>query len=209
MDVYRTEEEQVEAIKRWWEQNGRTAVMAVILVLAVIFGWKSWQQHERNQAEFASVAYELMQSDPSQADERGRALLGSYPDSGYATLAALSLARTALEAGRVEEAAGHLRWALEKGANPGLQLLARQRLARVQLDMGEAEQALSTLDGAAEIAGFEALFAETRGDILLNMGRKEEARDAYSRALEGYAELPAKLALVEMKLDDLTGVEAR
>ncbi len=209
MEVYRTDEEQVEALKRWWEQNGRTAIIGVVVLLAAVFGWKSWQQHERNQAEFASITYELMQSEPEKADERGRALLGSHPESGYATLAALSMARAALEAGRREEAAGHLRWAMEKGANPGLRLLARQRLARVQMDMGQGEAALATLDGGSDGAGFEAAYAETRGDILLSLGRRDEAREAYRKALDGYTEVPAKIALVEMKLDDLATGEAR
>ena len=40
MEQYRTEEEQVEALKKWWEENGRSTVVAVIVALGLGFGWQ-------------------------------------------------------------------------------------------------------------------------------------------------------------------------
>ena len=52
------------------------------------------------------------------------------------------------------------------------------------LDEGRAEEALTTLDGAGEITGFEARYAEVRGDILFALGRTDEAVTAYREALD-------------------------
>ena len=38
MESYRTEEEQVEALKRWWDENGRSTMTAVVLALVAGFG---------------------------------------------------------------------------------------------------------------------------------------------------------------------------
>ena len=34
MEEYRTEEEQVEALRRWWNENGRSTIVAIIVALA-------------------------------------------------------------------------------------------------------------------------------------------------------------------------------
>ena len=72
---------------------------------------------------------------------------------------------------------------VENGYPKAMQVVARERLARVLLDEGRAEEALTTLDGAGEITGFEARYAEVRGDILFALGRTDEAVTAYREAL--------------------------
>ena len=41
MEQYRTEEEQVEALKKWWEENGRSTIVAVIVALGLGFACSS------------------------------------------------------------------------------------------------------------------------------------------------------------------------
>jgi predicted negative regulator of RcsB-dependent stress response len=65
-----------------------------------------------------------------------------------------------------------------------LTVVARERLARVLLDQGNAGRALTVLDGADDVTGFESRFAEVRGDIHYDQGRMEEAEAAYLEALE-------------------------
>ena len=36
MEAYRTEEEQVEALQRWWDENGRSTILAVVVALAAL-----------------------------------------------------------------------------------------------------------------------------------------------------------------------------
>ena len=44
MESYRTEEEQVEALRRWWNENGRSTLFVIVVVLAGTFGWQGWQR---------------------------------------------------------------------------------------------------------------------------------------------------------------------
>ena len=40
-----TEEEQIEALKRWCAENGMQTVLAVVLVTGGYFGWQFWGTH--------------------------------------------------------------------------------------------------------------------------------------------------------------------
>ena len=55
MSTYQTDEEQVEAIKRWWKENGKSVIGGIVLRFAVIGGWQGWQGYQRNQGEAASM----------------------------------------------------------------------------------------------------------------------------------------------------------
>ncbi len=60
MDVYKTEEEQVEAIKKWWQENGKSIIAGVVIGITAIFGWRAYDNHTAVQAEAASTLYEQM-----------------------------------------------------------------------------------------------------------------------------------------------------
>ena len=57
VDVYRTEEEQVEALKRWFRDNGRSLVTAILIALILVFGFRYWQDSQLRQREAASAQY--------------------------------------------------------------------------------------------------------------------------------------------------------
>jgi predicted negative regulator of RcsB-dependent stress response len=40
VDVYTTEDQQVEALKRWWKENAKSILLGVALGLAAVFGWR-------------------------------------------------------------------------------------------------------------------------------------------------------------------------
>ena len=71
MESYRTEEEQVEALKRWWAENGRSTVAAVALAIAAGFGWQAWQESRQQVAAEASSRYDTMVEAVRQAGETG------------------------------------------------------------------------------------------------------------------------------------------
>ena len=43
MEVYETEEQQVEAVKKWWKENGVSLIVGVVMGLSAIAGWKYYQ----------------------------------------------------------------------------------------------------------------------------------------------------------------------
>jgi len=206
VEVYRTEEEQVEALKRWWDENGRSVIIGVVLALAAVFGWRAWQDHQRGQAEAASTEYQLLldrlnAGEGREVTEIGRRIIGQYPTTPYAVLASLALAQQAVDQADLDGAAAHLRWALDNSKLPEVKQLAKVRMARLLIAQQKPEQALQELGG--EAGSFSALYEETRGDAYLALGKRAEAAQAYSKALAGYGDVPAKQQLLRMKLDDL------
>jgi predicted negative regulator of RcsB-dependent stress response len=57
------------------------------------------------------------------------------------------------------------------------------------------------------LAGNESRYAETRGDILVVLGRKDEAIEAYQKALETLEEGLGDRALLVLKLESLGVLE--
>lgn len=206
MEVYNSEQEQVEALKAWWDKNGRMVIVAIVAVLLGVLGWKSWMGQQRQQAENAAVAYQQMidatVSNPEAALEAGRAIVGDYPGTIYATMASMAMARVAVEQGDLDAAAAHLRAAADKAGQPEMGQLATLRLGKVLLAQGKLDEALKTVQGA-DAGAMQGAFDELRGDILLAQGDGAAARDAYTNALAAYGELPDKRELVQMKIDDL------
>lgn len=220
MATYGSDEEQVEALKRWWSDNGTSLVTGVIVVLVVFFGVRQWQA---SQSATAGVASDLYQQIADLAvgnmtatvpDDALLAAQGIYAtlklehtDSIYTRYAALAMARFQVERNELDLAAKELQWVLD---NPDLALLsepdeelfltARVRLARIKLAQGMAQEALD-LVRAVEPGSFAGSYAEVEGDALLSLGQTEEARAAYERALAALE--TGNPVLLQLKLQDL------
>ena len=87
-----------------------------------------------------------------------------------------------------------------------LEELARQRLARILAAQDKAEEGLALLDGEA-VEAFAASREELRGDLLVKLGRHDEAHAAYSKAKESLSQ-DAAIGGLQLKLDDLARGEA-
>ncbi|MFT4768907.1 MAG: putative negative regulator of RcsB-dependent stress response [Glaciecola sp.] len=189
MESYRSEEEQVEALKRWWKENGRSTMIGVVLALGLGFGWQGWQKNQELAAESASNLYQQMLQALSAEEDQGTTigrqiaveLKDSHRGSVYAQFAAMHLARLAVNDGQPQVAEQELRWTLAMAdAGDDVQQVAQLRLARVLASQDKQEEALGLLEGA--ITDFIASYAMARGDILLSQGLEAEAFDAYETA---------------------------
>lgn len=188
MESYRTEEEQVEALKRWWQENGRGTLIAIAFALAVSFGWQSWQASRAEAAQNASLTYQQLLQALVESEEQGsgpvealaKRIKDQYPGSSYAEFAALHLARIAVESGDLAAAEQELRWVIGR-ADGQLKAVTQQRLARVLAARGDTEQAL-TLLAEGESGPLSASYAIARGEVLLGAGREAEALAAFEAA---------------------------
>lgn len=214
MESYRTEEEQVEALKRWWQENGRSTVIAIAVALSAAFGWQGWQRYQESQAVEASSLYGTLLEAAAQAEEGGdsdaftevaRTLREQYPRSTYAQFAALHEARLAVSGGNSAEAERHLRWVLSRASvGSDVHQVAQLRLARVQADTGQLDQALALLEEGS--GNYRAATAMARGDVLLQAGRESEALAAYREAETLLASYPGQLEVetLDAKLQHLS-----
>ncbi len=221
MDQYRTEEEQVEALRRWWDENGKSTIAAIIIAVSVGFGWQAWKANDLRQQEDASDIYQAMLQGLSSGDvapeqevaaaSLAQQLKDDYSGSTYAQFAALHLARLAVNNGDLPEAEAQLRWVLGKAdGGSDVALVAQMRLARVVASSGDADQALAILEEAGD-GPYQASSAAARGDILLALGRDDEARVAYNQArmLAVGSQGQVNMSALEQKLQSLNPVPAR
>ncbi len=210
-----TEQEQIETLKRWWAENGRGIVTGVVLALTGYFGYQWWQNAERAKAEAASDLYqsfvEAVSANDGQPDNKqlttakslAQQLKTDFAKRIYASQASLRLAAMAAEENDLETAEKELQWVLDNTGETTLELLAKRRLAAVKAARGKPDEALKMLEGDVP-PSFAALFAETRGDILLQKGEKEEAHAAYQQALaQMLPEQASSAQLLRLKAESL------
>lgn len=203
MDHYVSEDEQVEAIKKWWEANGGAIIVGVVIGLLVIFGWQYWASYRANQAEQAALRYAALSqavedNDANQARQEGRVLMEDFSDSAYATLAALQLAKLAAQKRDNATAIERLEWALEHTRQEGIKDIVRLRLARVLLAekrYDAAEELLNQVTGTSFTAELENL----KGDLYVARNQLAKARAAYQAALGASGGNP----MLQMKLENL------
>lgn len=198
-----TEEQQIEALKRWWKDYGTTAMIALAVIVALFIGWSQYNAYKARKANAASTAYQnLLAAQPEEQAALTDTLIEDYSGTLYADFAKLRAAKQAVEAEDLERAAELLRGVSDNAANAELQTLARLRLARVLAAQGQIEPALTLLDAEVPIA-FSAAYAETRGDVLMGADRLPEARTAYETALTALQD-PRSLRrnLVQLKIDN-------
>ncbi|BDU36202.1 YfgM family protein [Vibrio nigripulchritudo] len=202
MELYDTEEQQVEAIKEWWKENGKAVIVGAVVGLGGIFGWRFYQDSQADAQNAASLAYDgvLKQIQTSGAESSSDALafIEANKDSQYSVLAALQLAKTFVEAGELDKALEQLSWAKTNTKDESIVSLLTVREARVLAEQEKFDDALTKLDSVKE-AGWAGRIAELRGDILLRQGNTEGAYAAYSEAQQQSDTSQA----LQMKLDDL------
>ncbi len=211
MEGYTSEREQVDAIKHWWQSNGKSIVLGLAVGLAGLAGYRYWDGMQDAQAENASVNYEQFlnlaaQGGGKEALETGEAILKAYPDSSYARLTGLLLAKLAVDDGKLDDAKKHLQWVIDHAGSEEVAAIARARMAQLVLSGGDADAAMKLFKQIP--AAHRGQFAELEGDILARLGKAEDAAKAYAEAQKLVADSGADTRLLELKVEALGLVPA-
>ena len=201
-----TDDEQVEKLKKWWEENGRAVIAGIVIGVGGLFGYRYWIDLQEASAEAASAHYVQMMEALKSSDNAGvtklaDTLISDYSDTEYATLARFALARNLVESEKFDLAQTQLEQIIGTVGDAPLGFLARKRLASVQLQSARPEQALVTLSVEFPPA-FGAGVDELKGDIYAQQGKIDEAANAYREALSATPG-PANGEFLQQKLDDL------
>lgn len=213
-----SEEEQIEAFKNWWKENGSSLLTGVVIVLAVFFGSRQWQSAQTAKVEAASDLYEsIVQLSLSELDsptEESNAQLeglydqlrNDYGKSIYARYGALMMASVYIGRENYNQAAAELNWILDnpdlgflRKTEEELFLVTRLRLARVRLAQGQAQEALDLVT-AVDPGTLAAGYAEVQGDAYLQLDQRDQARSAYQRAV---ALGPDNASFIELKIQGI------
>lgn len=211
MEGYSSDQEQVESIKRWWQANGKSILLGVVLGAGIIIGWRFWSNHQATQSELAATEYEqvmanMRSGDKAAALERGGRVLEQQRNTPYAALTALALAKIKMEDQDQQGARFYLQWVVDNAKPPAVKDVARMRLARVLMAGGDGNAALEALK-EVDMEAFALPGQELKGDILVALNRIDEARSAYRSALVA-AEGPGNdKERLQMKLSAIGGAK--
>ena len=202
-----TEEEQVEAIKKWWKENGTAVIVGVVIGIGAVIGVWKWREYTEARAYKASDAYvaftqALADKQDDVLRQRYDALTKDYAGTTYAVLAAMQMAKQAVDQDDLDKAAKDLSWALEHASQEPIAHTARIRLARVLVAQQKYDEALALIKNQPT-STFDAEYSEIKGDIFIHKGDTNKAREAYQQALESPLLNGKRREYVQMKLSDL------
>ncbi|WP_397449557.1 tetratricopeptide repeat protein [Pseudomonas sp. NA-150] len=210
-----TEDDELAAVKDWWQRNGKPLVTGGMLALIVVLGWQAWHRYQSNQSQGASILYQQLlettltpdgKADVARVSDIANKLKSEFGGTAYAQYGSLFVAKVAVDTGKLDDAAAELKSVVDKPVSDTLGEVARQRLARVLAAQNKAADALKLLDGDADKA-FLASREELKGDLLVQLGRADEAHAAYLKAKSALSE-EAAVGGLQMKLDDLAKGDA-
>lgn len=198
------EEQQVERIKEFWAEHGKGIIAGAVIGFGLFFGWRYYDKAQIEAANAASTGYQQvvtqLQSDAENAVVNAQQFISEHEGEQYAYLASLQLAQHAVSQDDLATAVTALQNVVAGSADTNLTAVARIRLARVLLAQQQYDAALAAVQVSLPSA-YQAAAAELEGDIYAEQGQREQARNAYQRALaaEGQALTPA----LELKLNSL------
>ncbi|RPE02279.1 hypothetical protein BBB56_08315 [Candidatus Pantoea deserta] len=205
MEVYSNENEQVDALRRFFANNGKALAVGVIIGIAALGGWRYWASHEDSASKAVSAQYQQLTS-AMKADQPATldavAKFANENSNTYGALAAMDVAKQYVDANQLDKASSLLENSLKNTKDANLQAVINLRLARIQLQQNQADAALKTLD-AVKGDGWTAIVADIRGEALLSKGDKQGAREAWSKGVDSNAS-PALKQMMQMKMNNLS-----
>lgn len=199
-----TDKEQVDMIKKWWNDYGKLIAIAIAVGLVVAFGWRYWRAHKVNQVQKASSLYEQLVIADSQhnvkvAEQVTLTLMSKYKGTPYATLVAMRAARASVNAKDYKKALQQSEWVIKNSDNKSFRQIARLRAARILVFQKKTQAALTMLEKVDDKT-FVPLINEVKGDIYTALKKPNEAKKAYKLAKSGLKAEGVSSPVLNMKL---------
>lgn len=210
MEIYSTEEQQVEAIKQFWKDHGMSIIAGVVIGLGGLYGFRYYQQSQLEAQESLSAKYAVLTEKLTAegADKKAwlaeaQGFIESSKATDYALLTSLLAAKEAVALKDYAAAEKLLNSVVIGSKSPELKAIATIRLARVQAEQNNDKAALTTLEAVLP-AAFLAQQQEIKGDVLLKGGDEKAALAAYKAAQA--ASEAGRNPILEVKLNELAHV---
>ncbi|MCI1897776.1 MAG: YfgM family protein [Enterobacter sp.] len=205
MEMYENENDQVDAVKRFFAENGKALAVGVILGVGALMGWRYWNSHQADSARGASLTYEntvsAIRADQPQTLAAAQKFAADNKNT-YGALASLEVAQQFVDKNELDKAAAQLQQGLSAASDDNLKAVINLRLARILVQQNKADDALKTLD-TIKGEGFTAIVADLRGEALLSKGDKQGARSAWEAGVKSNAS-PALSEMMQMKINNLS-----
>ena len=197
------EQEQLVAIKDWWQRYRTLAISVFSLILLTFLFWQGWHYYRERQAMQAMQIFStLNEMTIKPLADSTNILMRDYRNTPYAGRAAVLLANAYYKVADHVAAYRALNWASEHATEEAVLAIAKLQLARLLIEDKRPTEALKILLSTHD-KGFDGLFSDAKGDALVALHRMNEAKIAYQSALLRLGDAQAYHALTQQKLDAL------
>ena len=189
MQDFETEEQQIEALKKWWKENATSLILGVSIGAMSLGGWSYYVESKndhRNEASdiYISLAKQVQANNIDDASiKKADQLTTEYADTPYAALSSLTMATYEFNKGNADEAITRLQWIDKNAREEEIKHIARLRLAGIFISQKKYDDAQAWLT-LEHPAAFNARYEELKGDVFVARGEIEQARIAYDKAIE-------------------------
>jgi predicted negative regulator of RcsB-dependent stress response len=198
---YLTDDEQLDKLRKWWEDNGLVMAGAVVVSVAAVIGW-NWYGEQKSEtiATTSDLYVDYLRAEGEERETIEATLAGEYPDSIYRVFVLLRDAKAEMDSEDAQAALEILNEALPLVDDDKLADIVRIRIARLQQELDQSDAALDTLAGVRSL-GLRSQVQELKGDIHMTRGERALAHESYSAALDEAGEDAAR-PLLELKVAD-------
>lgn len=213
MEVYETEEQQVEAIRNWLKKRGKLLVSMIAVISLSIGGVQYVRHHKALSQQAASSLYQglivaVEKQDLISAKTKATQLNSEYESSIYGTLAKLYLAKVAIQDQKFDQAKSYFEWVLKNSPSAEFKSVARLRLAKLLFTQKKTDAALSLLNEGVDNKNqkndhYLSLLQEFKADILSSQNKSKEAYALYKMAQEAILKKELQNPLLKMKIEEL------
>ncbi len=200
------EQEQIDELKAWWKTYGKLVSNALLGLLVVYAAYQGWHYYQGKQAVEASTEFQSLQmtdeKDVKAIQSKAAIIMDKYASTPYAGRAALFAAKTNYANNDAKSAKAQLEWAVKNAKETSVSAIASLQLANILAEEKDYEGALKLLETRHD-AGFDGLFSDLKGDVLVALGKKAEAKAAYEDALTKLNAQGKYHVLTQQKLEAL------
>jgi predicted negative regulator of RcsB-dependent stress response len=206
MEGYATEEQQVDALKKFWQKRGKLIITLISLIAITLGVMKYYKHHNSVKAINASNVYQNMLNGFSkknmQTIKTNASLLHEkYKSTAYWPYATFTLAKYAMQDNDLAQAKQLLGEVIDSKNHEHIKAIARTRLAKILYKEEKLEDALQVLSFVKNDK-YITIYEELKGDILLKQNKKDSAKLSYQKALDNAPE-GFVTSILEMKIRNI------
>lgn len=208
MSVYKTEEEQIDDLKRWIKSYGPSILMGIVLAIALLYGWRYWKSYHHHRAVKASILYQqavdaYQTKRPDLLEKSVNTLQHKYSKSPYAQYAVFLQVKIAADQQDYSTAETGLNWIMSHSHDNNIKAIAALRLGSIQTVDHQEKTAIQTLESIKNPA-FKGLALIKIADAYSALGDTNNAKMNYEAASKLLPEAGNTMPTLAMKLDNAT-----
>lgn len=186
VSVYKTDEEQIDDLKRWIKSYAPSILIGIVLAIVLLYSWRYWNDYQQTQKTNASVLYQQVvdayQTKQEEVLNKTVAKLQEkYSRSPYVSYAVFIQAKAAADKQAFNDAETALNWIVKHSHDENIKAIAELRLASVQTANHQEKTAIETLQKIDNTA-FKGLALIKIADAYLALGDVKNAKTNYEAA---------------------------